>query len=171
MSYYGWEPPYNQWNSHYPGPERPRQFKNRQQFMMDLERGLHGEAEAIAFYTSLLRMAPDDLARRNIRHALEDERKHYRQFSELYRQLTGMSPEVPIPPPAVIPDYRKGLIEAFEDELEAAELYRGMYLNALTRAVRDLMFEIMTDEMEHADRFALLYAATKEDLEEEEKED
>ncbi|HHX50742.1 MAG TPA: ferritin-like domain-containing protein [Clostridia bacterium] len=166
MDYYDWD--MNQGMGYGPHYEYQRLFQNPERFLRDLEMAIQGEAEAISFYTALLQMAPDELARRNIRHALEDERKHYRQFSDLYRYLRGRSIQVPIPPPPSIPCYQQALIKAFEDELAAAELYRGMYLNALTMPIRDLMFEIMTDEMEHASRFSLLYAATKEDLEEEE---
>jgi rubrerythrin len=150
-----------------PDYKYPRLFQNPERFQRDLEKAIQGEAEAISFYTALLQLAPDDLAQRNIRHALDDERKHYRQLSHLYRYLTGKSSQVPIPSPPSIPCYQPGLIKAFEDELEAAELYRGMYLNALTMPIRDPLFEIMTDEMEHASRFSLLYAATKKDMKEE----
>lgn len=114
-----------------------------------------GELEAAAMYEQLAALAPGDWERSQILHALEDERKHYRLLSALYSRLTGG----PLPSISVhvrVSDYRSGLREALEDELEAAEMYRRMRASATERSLRDMFFELQTDEMEHASRFAAL---------------
>jgi rubrerythrin len=40
-----------------------------------------------------------------------------------------------------------------DNEYEAMEEYRNEYLRATDRATRNLWFELMTDELEHATRF------------------
>lgn len=149
------------WNpgEHYrPNPNYNPMFKDRPGFLRDLGLAIRGEAEAIAYYTALLKIAPNPLAERNIEHILNDEKEHFQMFTELNYRLTGRKINVPIPQPPNLTNYPDALIQAFEDELEAVALYKAMYLNALTLPIRDTMFYIMMDEMEHADRLSLLYA-------------
>lgn len=140
-----------------PYREEWHNFKNRRRFIRDLQMGLEGEAAAIEMYAQLMEMAPTPEQRQHIRHAYEDERKHFRIFSDLYLHLTGRMPSIS-EPMVKVEDYKQGIAQAFNDELEAAELYRGMLLNTYDPAIRDAMFEIMTDEMEHADRFNFIFA-------------
>lgn len=151
---FNWNPE----NQYKPNPYYKPMFKDRPGFLRDLGLAIRGEAEAIAYYAALLKMAPDALAKRNIEHILNDEKEHFQMFTELNYRLTGKRFNVPIPPPPKLTNYEDALIKAFEDELEAVELYKAMFLNALTLPIRDTMFSIMTDEIEHADRLSLLYS-------------
>ncbi len=132
-------------------------FRDPHKWLKELEKALAGEAEAIEFYAYLESIAPTAEAREQIHHAHQDEMEHYQKFSRLYERLTGRPPAVE---KIVVarPDFVSGVFRAFNDELEAAHLYRGMLLGTWDMTVRDLMFEIMTDEMEHADRFTMIMA-------------
>ncbi|GAW94199.1 ferritin-like domain-containing protein [Calderihabitans maritimus] len=131
-------------------------FKNFQEFVNNLQKAIKDEAMAIEMYEQMLKMAPAE-HKKHIRHALEDERKHYQMFTDLYQFLTGMKPMITVPP-VHVECYEEAVEEAFQRELEAAELYRDMMLSTSDYQVRDIMFEAMTDEMEHATRFAFIYA-------------
>ncbi|GAB6935246.1 MAG: ferritin-like domain-containing protein [Calditerricola sp.] len=124
--------------------------------MKNLRMALVGERSAIAFYRRLLDMAPNDEHRKQIEHAYEDEKKHYRMFENLYIRLTGRRPDVK-PMTVTFATYEEGLKKAFYDELEAAELYRDTQLLTRNKAIRDIFYEAMTDEMEHAARFSFIY--------------
>lgn len=132
-------------------------FRDPHKWLRDLEQAIADEAEAAEFYRYLESIAPNAEAREQVHHATEDEIKHHRMLSHLYRRLTGRHPAVEQP---VIerPGFAAGVYMAFNDELEAAEHYRDMLLSTRDMAIRDMMFEIMMDEMEHADRFTMITA-------------
>lgn len=116
-----------------------------QKFMQD-------QANAAAFYQELQNQVPGEDLKDYVNHAREDEQKHYRMLGELYRELTGRTYEATAQK-IEFPDLASGLKRAMDDEYEAAEEYRDVYLKYNNRRVRDLFFELMTDELEHATRF------------------
>jgi rubrerythrin len=131
-------------------------FKNFSTFLIHLQQAIHDEASAIEFYRQLLEMAPDELHKLFIQHAFQDEQKHQRMLSRLYTRLTGRTPMVSAKPES-FENYRNGLLLALTQELEAAETYRDMFLSTRDPNIRDVLFETMTDEQEHAMRFSFLY--------------
>lgn len=114
-----------------------------------------------AKYGMMIEMTDDEKVKAQIRFAYEDEGKHYLLFKRIYEQITGRPIEIPIPQP---PRY-KSLLDAIETsingELEAVELYRKIMFMLPTQAMKDTLFEIITDEQEHATRFTYLYAMEK----------
>lgn len=54
---------------------------------------------------------------------------------------------------------RRQIEFAFEDE--AVEMYRTIRAMLPTREMRDILYEIITDEQEHATRFVYLYSILK----------
>ncbi|MDI3535179.1 MAG: hypothetical protein PWQ82_1544 [Thermosediminibacterales bacterium] len=137
-------------------------FTNYYEFINNVQRAIVDEIEAAKFYRELKKMAPSELHTENIQHAIDDEVKHRNMLTQLYMALTGRPPMVMGAPSSscniISEEYREGLLKAFHDELEAAEFYRSMLFSTTSTPIRDILFEIMTDEMEHADRFELLYA-------------
>lgn len=126
------------------------------QLIRDLEKAIQGEYNAIQFYRALIPMAPVD-HRKYIEQIGGDERnEHIKNFSNLYRHLTGKEPVVK---PAELPTaYVPGLKKALDDEQEAAEFYQQVYLGSNDPYVRKIFFEAMTDEMRHATRLTFLYS-------------
>lgn len=117
-----------------------------------------------AKYKMMMDMAKDDKVRKQIEFAYEDEGKHYKMFKQIFCMLTGRSMDVPAPQ---VEHYNK-LIDAVESsidgELEAVELYRKIKSMLPNTFLRDMMYEIITDEQEHATRFTYIYAImTSED--------
>jgi len=125
--------------------ERDRLATQVQKFMQD-------QANATAFYGQLLEQTPGEELKDYVRHAMEDEQKHYRVLGELYRELTGRTYETQAQP-TEFANLRAGLKMAMDDEYEASEEYRDVYLRYNNLRVRDLFFELMHDELEHATRF------------------
>lgn len=117
-----------------------------------LEQNIRNEATAAHFYSELLDRAAEPWIRASLEHAIADEQKHYRMLEALYREVTGHIYEAQ-PQRVEFADLRDGLRRALHDELEAAEAYRDLYLRYRNPRIRDVFFELMTDEMEHATRF------------------
>lgn len=135
-------------------------FKHPNTFITQLTKAINDEASAVQFYDVLEEMAPIPF-RDFVSHAKNDEMMHVRLFSQLYRKLTGTEPSVWVEN-TQFSSYKKGLEIAFRRELEAAELYRDMYLSTRVPEIRDTLFKTMTDEMEHAQRFQFLYSITQQ---------
>lgn len=132
-------------------------FKDFRRFLSDLEEAIQDEASAIRFYQKLMEQAPDEKQRASIRHAYEDEIKHLRLFRSLYRRLARREAPVSVRE-TPFESYKDGIRKAFESELEAYEMYRNMYLATAVPEVREILFEAMTDESEHAQRFNFIYS-------------
>lgn len=122
-----------------------------------LIRAMKGEAEARLFYERLIQMAPNLQEAEIIRHFLNDEIKHYRNFRMLYRRLTGNEPVLPPLNLSTFTTYVEGVEQAILDELEAYEFYRDIYLCSWNHMVRNIFFEALTDENEHAAHLNYLY--------------
>lgn len=104
-------------------------YQNYNKFLQDLLMAASEEAQAIDFYTRVLQIAPTETVRRDFQHSLEDEKEHYRLFTELYTSLTGRRARVP--------------------EFQPVH----MYLSTNDPMARDIMLRGFTDEGEHAIRF------------------
>jgi len=132
-----------------------RTFKNYSRFIADLEQAINNQASAVMFYRALEPLAPAAY-RDFIEHARKDEMVHVQMFQKLHRRLTGTE-SLAKPGRTEFSSYKQGVEIAFRGELEAAEMYRDMYLSTRVQKVRDVLFRAMTDEMEHAQRFGFLY--------------
>jgi rubrerythrin len=126
-----------------------------QELLSAIMEGIKGEATAIDFYSRLVKNAPNEKHREDIQHALDDEKIHLKEFTQLYKNLSGQEPVYQITK-TKYNSYEDGLRIAYEDELEAYEDYRNSYLLTQSLQVRDVFFRALTDEMEHATRFGFL---------------
>ena len=157
MHFYGYYVPVS--DPRLAAPQRAKAlFTDRAQFLQMVLKAIFNERAAQQFYRTLHDRATTPFEKRNIQHAYTDEVKHERMLTEMYRALTNTAPQVPHPGPEEVADFEEGLKKAFEDELEAAEMYRTMLLMTFAQPLRDPLFELMTDEMEHAQRFTFLRA-------------
>lgn len=113
-------------------------------------------------YKNMMCMTKNEKIRKQIEFAYKDEIKHYSMFQNIVFALTGNVPEVPTPK---VEHYDK-LIDAVESsingELAAVELYRRIRAMLPTRQLRDMLYEIITDEQEHATRFVYVFADLKD---------
>ena len=128
-------------------------FRDYNLFLIHLQSSIQGEREGIDFYERLAMLAPTNCSREAVLQAWQDEQRHNNVLSTLYLQLTGTKPQVysQMDVPA---SFLQGLKKAVKDELDRADTYKQMYLNAQKRLVRDIFFDIMNDEHKHAIRFS-----------------
>jgi len=109
-------------------------------------------------YKMMMEMTENKQINDNVHHAYEDEAKHYRMFQEIYEDLTGEDLEVPVPRVELEERFIDNVKSSIEGELEAVELYRDIRAMLTSKKHRDMLFEIITDEQEHATRFVYIYA-------------
>lgn len=60
-------------------------------------KAIKDEQDAILFYKLLITMAPDKQVVELITDIHNDEVKHFSNFYNLYKQLTGQDPKIPLP--------------------------------------------------------------------------
>jgi rubrerythrin len=93
-----------------------------------------------------------------IRFAYEDEAKHYDMFQEIYEEITGRDVQIMSPEQENLNKLIDAVKSSINGELEAVELYREIRAMLRGKEYRDMLYEIITDEQEHATRFVYLYS-------------
>lgn len=148
-------------NQYSPGMDRMgNRFKNYNKFLEDLRKAIADERSAVIFYEELYRIAPTDFAKYAVKTALEDEKVHDRQLTRLYISLTGMEPKIVVNR-VHFHHFYDGLQKAFVDEVKAFEEYKEMYLSTYDPLIRDILYSIQHDEIEHATLFNWVYTEIK----------
>lgn len=112
-------------------------------------------------YKKMMDMADDKKMRKQINFAYEDEGKHYKMFQQIYYMLTGQMINIPEPNPPKLGSFLDAIESSINGELGAVELYRKIRSMLPTTQMRDMLYEIITDEQEHATRFVYLYSMEK----------
>jgi len=112
-------------------------------------------------YRKMIEMTDNREIIEQIRYAYEDEAKHFEMFQEIYEELTGKDIQILSPEH----EQHNRLIDAVKSsingELEAVELYREIRAMLRGKKYRNMLYEIITDEQEHATRFVYLYSMLK----------
>jgi rubrerythrin len=109
-------------------------------------------------YETMMEMTSDAKIKEQIEFAYEDEEKHYNMFKQIYFYLTGKQLEVQTPNVEKYDNLKAAVESSINGELEAVELYRKIQSMLPTQQLRDMLFEIITDEQEHAIRFVYLFS-------------
>ncbi|MCY6960192.1 ferritin-like domain-containing protein [Clostridium brassicae] len=128
-----------------------------------IEEAVSGEREDELFYDYLISVAPTRDEKEIIASIRDDEKKHNKMFRMIYKDLTGMDikadENVDFEKPS---SYIDGIKRALFGELKAVEKYRVIRQGLPTRYYRDMLFEIITDELKHASKYNYLYTLNKD---------
>ncbi len=133
-------------------------FACSREYAEGIKRAIAGEMAAINFYRCLLQMAQDRTDRKIISGILQDEERHYRTFCSLYQSLTDSRPDLRQENPQMPRDYLESLFAGVISETDTADFYSELIVATQDLTIRDLIFEIMVDELRHASLLNLLYA-------------
>lgn len=117
------------------------------------------QKEKAHFYGSLMDLAPSEEDKLIIKRIKDTEAHHIQLLNKLYYELTGQM----LPPPhdttfKKLESYCQGLKRALFEEAEAIEQHRMILFALQDRRHINMLTEIITDEIKHADFFNLLYA-------------
>jgi rubrerythrin len=126
-----------------------------------LKEAMADEKKDYRKYRSMSEMTDNKEVIRQLKFAYEDEAKHYDMFQEIYEDLTGMNVEVQAPEGDKFSRFIDAVKSSIDGELEAVEFYRGIRAMLKSKRHRDMLYEIITDEQEHATRFVYLYSMLK----------
>lgn len=129
-------------------------YKTLEEALELVKKAVQGEREDELFYNYLISVAPTKEEEKIISDIRDDEKKHNEMFREIYAFYTGV--EIPRPTNISFKEpesYIAGIKKAFFGELEAMERYRIIRAGLPSRYHRDMVFEILTDELKHADKY------------------
>ena len=135
-------------------------YRNEQVTDLIIE-AMHDERSDNTKYKMMMDVTESNKIRDQIKFAYEDEGKHYKLFQNIYQQLTGQYIEIPRPKIELSDNFVDDIESSINGELKAVELYRKIMSMLPTQQMRDTLFEIITDEQEHATRFVYLYSMLK----------
>lgn len=123
---------------------------------------VQGEKEDRLFYEYLLSIAPTQADKDIITSIRDDEIRHNLLFKKMYKYYTGQDvtdvTEEGFKKPA---SYEDGIQQALFGELRAVEKYRDIRKGLPDRQNRDVVFEILTDELKHASKYNFLYTENR----------
>lgn len=123
---------------------------------------VQGEKEDRLFYEYLISIASTQADKEIIASIRDDEIRHNLMFKKMYKDFTGQDimdvTEEGFKKPA---SYVDGIQQALFGELKAVEKYREIRKGLPDRHNRDLVFEILTDELKHAANYNFLYTENR----------
>lgn len=127
-------------------------FPQNQTLLDMLTDAIEDEISDFGKYISLSEIISNKDDAEIIKSVTYDEYKHRRLFEEIYKSLTGVTPNITEESDdSQIENIFEEFTESFFDELEAVELYREIMSAFENTDIRDMIFEIITDEQSHAD--------------------
>ncbi len=142
-------------SSGYRNEEPP--YKTLEEALRLVKKAVQGEKEDEIFYNFLISEAPTKEEKDIISDIRDDEMNHNKMFREIYYYFTGE--ELPRNTKADFKEpenYVEGLKRALFGELAAMERYRIIRAGLPSEYYRDMVFEILTDELKHADKYNYL---------------
>lgn len=126
-------------------------------------KAVQGEREDELFYDYLITVAPTKEEKDIIASIRDDERRHNMLFRQIYKDFTGM--EVPMSKEETFEEpksYLEGIKKALFGELKAIEKYREIRKSLPMRLYKDILFDIITDEIKHSAKYNYLFTLNKE---------
>ncbi|MGB7605771.1 MAG: ferritin-like domain-containing protein [Lutisporaceae bacterium] len=141
--------------------QNPEGSKNIRKLLDLIKEAMRDERHDYKKYRMMQDMTDNRDIKENLRFAYEDEGKHYRMFQSIYEDLTREEIEIPTPKVELEPRFIDNIKTSINGELAAVEMYRGIRAMLCSKKHRDMLYEIITDEQEHATRFVWSYAILK----------
>lgn len=143
-------------------PEMVSPASSMQPVLGLIEEAMRDERHDREKYKNMMCMTKDEKIRKQIEFAYKDEIKHYKMFQNIVLALTGNVVEVPTPKVEHYDKFIDAVESSINGELAAVELYRKIRSLLPTTQLRDMLYEIITDEQEHATRFVYVFADLKD---------
>lgn len=130
-----------------------RPYKTLTEALDLVRQSIQDEYEDALLYDYLVSIAPTQEMKDIIAKIRDDEFRHSQMFQEIYAYYTGQQIPIqnvqPIEPISFIDGIRKAVFA----EVAAIEAYRDIHAGLPDMYYKDMVFEILTDELIHGDKF------------------
>ncbi|WP_226035212.1 ferritin family protein [Aquibacillus saliphilus] len=115
----------------------------------NIQKAINAEYSAITCYEHLAKVAPTNDVKEKVLEIQKDEKRHFKEFSNIYRNLTGQQPTYTIIENCP-KKYRAGIEFAFKDEQEAVDFYLDIADQTKDSFIKDRFRRAAADEQNHA---------------------
>ncbi|WP_432407624.1 ferritin-like domain-containing protein [Wukongibacter sp. M2B1] len=123
-----------------------------------IKEAVQDEKKNELFYDYLINIAPTEADKDILISIRDDELKHNKMFKEIYKDYTEQDIKVDEDVNFEKPqDYIDGIVIALFRTFANIEKYREIRKGLLTRQHRDMLFDIITDELKHSGEYNFLY--------------
>ncbi|MDV4151336.1 DUF5661 family protein [Clostridium sp. AL.422] len=140
--------------NHFRLHEMETSYKTLDEALALIKESIQDERKDELFYDYLISLAPTKEEKDIIISIRDDERKHNKYFREIYAFYTGKIVSSPSNVTFEKPEsYIAGIRKAKFGELSAVEKYRDLRAGIPDKYHRDMVFEILTDELKHAHKY------------------
>lgn len=124
-----------------------------------VEDGINDSRTDAQFYQALMKMIRDAEDAEIVRSMYISELKHVKLFEEIYYMLTGIKPQLPdIQTPQLVQDLDDNYKKSLFNSIDEIVFYRQIYFAFANNEIRDMLFEIITDEQNNAIKLNYLLA-------------
>lgn len=134
--------------------------KVSQQLLDNLATAIDAEYHAIRTYEKLAQLTTDMDFRTIILNIRNDEVAHFRNFSQIYSDLTD-GRQAPLTAVTLPTDFREGIEESLRDELEDSKFYQDTAAFASDPRIAMILRDASGDEARHATWFSYIWNKTK----------
>ena len=134
---------------HHDPPYLTDSYRVQNELAKDIQMAINGEYSAILCYEELSKKAKTQDEKEQILEIQQDEKRHYKEFTKIYKSLTGTKP-VPKITEECPEQYRKGLQAAFKDEQETVDFYLDIADKANDKTIERVFQRAAADEQNHA---------------------
>jgi rubrerythrin len=136
-------------------------YRQNNKLIREVEKAMNGEYNAINCYTQLANLAPNEKEKSRILEIRQDERRHHKQFEQIYTKLTGRKPQKPTLSEECPNGYLEGLEFALQDEQTTVDLYLEVADGASDSSIKEAFRRAAADEQNHAVWFLYYYSKNK----------
>jgi len=114
------------------------------------------EMSSISYYQKLIEQADSDETREMLSGIKADEIKHEKMLKDIYFAARNKEAVVSLVESYVSGDRHKAYSDAIAHQLDTVEFSKRLYLIVKNQNVRDMMFDIITDEQMHVMKLTAL---------------
>jgi len=111
----------------------------------------------IAYYDLLYGLTSDHQDIEIIDDIRFDEVNHLSMFTNLFTDLYGEKPDLPVPEISQISSFIDGIKKSIKKELDSYSFYNDVYFTDTNIMVRDVFARALTDEIRHAAKYNFIY--------------
>lgn len=149
----------------YPTPYMMYDMNLLEKSLQGIKLAVQGEREDELFYDYLISVAPTDDEKKIIASIRDDERRHNKMFRKIYKNITGVDLPASTDEEFVKPiSYLDGIKKALFGELGAIERYREIRMGLPSTMYRDMLFNIITDEIKHSSKYNYLFTLNSHNM-------
>ncbi|WP_456274415.1 ferritin family protein [Bacillus sp. AK031] len=123
--------------------------QSRQNLINEIQKAINGEYSAIICYDELSKLAKTREQREQILEIQQDEKRHFKEFTKIYKKLTDRKP-VPKLIEECPKSLTKGLAAAFKDEQVTVDFYLDIAGKADNESIKETFRRAASDEQQHA---------------------